>query len=200
MFKIINDFTACHLKDTLNQYINSNTRNLRNTNQYRNVLAKTECFKLSFFPNTIKDWNLLNHEIKSSATIGIFKSRLKKELFGKKYECNYYYYLGRRKVNSILSSMRMGCSSLNFDLYRNQLVNSATCQCGTSEETVFHFFLECNLYLVQRNNLFEELSDLRNLTLNINTLLHGSTSANKQMNEKLHESVSNFIISSKRFF
>jgi len=140
-FKIINDFTASHLKDILNQYINMSRRNLRTTHQYRIFFTRTECFKMSFYPNTIKDWNLLNQEVKRSTTIGIFKSRPRNELYGNKFNCNlYYYYLGQRKINSLLASMRMCCSSLKSDLYRNKLVNSATCECGISDETSFYFF------------------------------------------------------------
>ena len=70
--------------------------------------------KSSFFPNTVKDWNMLNAIVKSSTIIGMFKSRLRTEIFSVDQHCFDYNYLGTRKVNALLATMRTRCSVLNY--------------------------------------------------------------------------------------
>ena len=78
----------------------------------------------------------------------------------------------------------MCCSSLKYDLYRNKLIDSPNCECGLSEESAFHDFFECTLYSIQRNSFLEELSEIRNIQMNISSILHGSPTANQQENKQ----------------
>ena len=127
-FKIINGLASDHLVSILRFHIDNTRRELRNANDLRVIFARTEAFKTSFFPNTMRDWNLLSHDTKSSVNISHFKSKLKNELYNTEQHFAYYYY-GSRKVNTILASMRTRCSILRNDLYRNNVVDSALCDC-----------------------------------------------------------------------
>ena len=60
----------------------------------------------------------------------------------------------------------MKCSKLNHDLSVNNIIENDLCNCGNIE-TAFHFFLECPLYTIFRNDLQMETMFLPNLSLNI---------------------------------
>ena len=60
----------------------------------------------------------------------------------------------------------MKCSKLNHDLSVNNIIEDDLCNCGNIE-TAFHFFLECPLYTIFRNDLQMETMFLPNLSLNI---------------------------------
>ena len=123
-FKIKKNLSASHLNNMLHSYITHTRHPLRNNNYFRTALARTETFKSSFFPNTVKDLNIFNPIVKSSTSIGMFKPRLRTEIFSVDQQCFDYNYLGTRKVNAL---------------------NSASCDCGKSDETYFHYFLSVNI-------------------------------------------------------
>ena len=70
----------------------------------------------------------------------------------KEQNINTYYSMGSRCINSILASMRMRCSQLKSDIYRNNIHFDKYCICG-EEETVFDYFFECRNYINPRNTL-----------------------------------------------
>ena len=125
------------------------------------------------------------------------KSHLHTELFSLDQRCYNYNYLGNRKVNAILASQRTKCSVLKYDLYKNNIVNSALCECGSSDETYFHYFVKCKLYTVIRDTIFKETSFIT--LLNVHKTIHGSRELTKDQNIILHCAVSRFILSSNRF-
>jgi hypothetical protein len=47
------------------------------------------------------------------------------------------------------ASIRMGCSALNSDLFRKNIVNSPHCTCGAIE-TPTHYHLNCPHYNIPR--------------------------------------------------
>ena len=49
--------------------------------------------------------------------IYIYKSRLRTEIFSVDQHCFDCNYLGTRKVNALLATMRTGCSVLKHDLF-----------------------------------------------------------------------------------
>ena len=53
-----------------------------------------------------------------------------------------YYYIGTRLGQILHTRLRMQCSSLNYHLFRKNIVNSPFCQCGATETTA-HFLLHC---------------------------------------------------------
>ena len=67
--------------------------------------------------------------------------------------------LGRTLYNKLswstskIIQLRTGHCSLNSYLHRFGLADSPLCECGTGEETVEHFLLECPLYREQRTEL-----------------------------------------------
>ena len=59
-FEIKNGLSASHLSNILHSYITHTRHSLRNDNDFRTALARTETFKSSYYPYTVKDWNTLS--------------------------------------------------------------------------------------------------------------------------------------------
>ena len=134
-------------------------------------------------------WNSLDDSVRNVNSLNLFKSRL--DRIYPKTNRNYYYYLGNRKMNSLLSSIRTKCSPLRKDLFNNNIIANDLCTCGLSE-TAYHYFFECINYIVQRDRLFNDTIFIPNLTLN--TILHGCPECSNQLNELLFEAVSSYIL------
>ena len=144
------------------------------------IYTRTESFR-SFFPASFRLWNELEQSVRNASSLSEFKSSLCK----KSYKINHYYDYGNRKIRCMLSSIRMHCSTLNHDLTVNNKIDA------------FHYFLECPLYIVQRNQLMLETIFLPSLTLNIKS--NGDERIDTQSNIELHEAVSKYITQTNRF-
>ena len=92
--------------------------------------------------------------------------------------------------------IRTNCSALNSDLFIKNIVDSASCTCG-SIENAYHFFFMCDRYTNQRNDLFHDLNFLPNINLNL--LLYGDVSRSIADNTSIFEAVQKFIERTKRF-
>ena len=90
----------------------------------------------------------------------------------------------------------MKCSKLNHDLSANNIIDNDLCNCGNSE-TAFHFFLECPLYIIFRNDIQMKTMFLPNLSLNI--ILNGDVDSCAQRNIDIHSAVSKYIFKTNRF-
>ena len=51
------------------------TYNLRNSN-IRSIRCRTDLYQRSFLPSSIRDWNNLSNDVKSSPSVSIFKRKL----------------------------------------------------------------------------------------------------------------------------
>jgi hypothetical protein len=72
--KIVTGVVAVPADDYL---IPGSTRTRSNTKHFRHLQTKTEAYRNSFFPRTIKDWNLLPKDLVLSETVETFKSHLR---------------------------------------------------------------------------------------------------------------------------
>ena len=114
------------------------SNNLRNLNHFQNNCANTNLFLNSFFPATIRAWNDLSAEVKDAPSVAAFKSQLNKDL----NKLPSYYKIGTRIGQIFQARLRLGCSSLNADLYRKNIVPCPTCACG-GFESAHHYFFVC---------------------------------------------------------
>ena len=142
------------------------------------IYSRTETFRSSFFPASFRLWNELDHSVKNTDSLSSFKSKLKT----KKHKY-FYHDIGCRKISCILASIRMKCSKLKHDLSMNNIIDNNMCQCGNIE-TAYHFFFECPLYTIYRNDLQIETMFLHSLTLNI--ILNGGITLSAQRNIEIH--------------
>ena len=116
LFKILHGLTPVYLNDLLPPLVQDTTSyNLRNSNHLQNYRANSNLFLNSFFPATIRAWNDLPAKVKDAPSVAAFKSRLNKDL------PPWYYNTGTRIGQILHARLRLGCSSLNADLYRKNI-------------------------------------------------------------------------------
>ena len=160
-----------------------NNLNLRNKNGYVPFPFKGEKFNSSFFPNTTKIWNSLPKEIQVQNLVD-FKISMKKKFKPVRYK---HYSRGSKIGNRHLNRIRVSRSDLNQHKFTIGLADSPECLCHFRSETPEHFFLDCFLYLPERQILlgliehyvpsFKTLTKRRKLVFAILDLNHLSISS-----------------------
>ena len=66
---------------------------------------------------------------------------------------------GDRKSSILHARFRMGCSSLKYDLFSLNIIDSPKCDCGFPNETCKHYFFDCRLYVREREKLCNNLNN-----------------------------------------
>ena len=150
--KIVHRQTTPLIQECLPPLLNSRYPTKRT---FENYPCKKTSFEKSFFPYAIKKWDALEKGLKGLDHIE-FKSRLK-EIFKppkfKHFNCGYKY------PNTLHAQLRLRRSYLNCHLYPIGLSITPACKCGQLE-TVKHFLIDCKLYELAREQLFEKLGGL----------------------------------------
>ena len=100
--------------------------------------------------------------------------------------------------NILHTKLRHRCSPLKADLYRVNLVNDPSCECGCPLEDSIHFFLECPLYINFRNQLFKNIQHLADIS--IEHILFGTDEITVEQNTIIFRNVHSYIRHTKRFF
>ena len=113
-----------------------------------------------FFPQTISKWNALPTETRNSLTLHIFKSRLKNQLLEKAPPS--YYNHGSKRANILHTRLRLGFSSLRSHLFKHNLIDSPVCECKSTDESIFHFFFDCNRHTAVRNTHLDNIIQICN--------------------------------------
>ena len=193
MHKIMKTHEPQYLYELLPNTVNAHVGyNLRNKDNIREFLCRTEKFKNSFIPSTIKSWNALSEEQKNENDIDKFKSNL---CPGKK--CNKLFYYGERKTNVIHAQLRLKCSNLNSDLYNMHVIDSPKCPCGFDTENAQHFFFSCPLYDFERMQMLNITGQITDVT--IEHFLFGNDRLTYENNITIFSAVHKFIKDSGRF-
>ena len=104
---------------------------LCNADNLRQIHASSRSYYDSFLPSTIREWNKLPDDVKSTPSLLSFKHKLEEDTS----KTPKYYYCGDRISQILNTSLRTGCSALRYYLYNRNLVSDALCQCGTIENT-----------------------------------------------------------------
>ena len=92
----------------------STTYNLRNANNFRHTLSRTQLYYRSFLPSSIRAWNDLSLEVRQSNSIQSFKYQLNKKL----KKPPKYYYIGNRLSQIQHTQLTTDCSSLNHYFFK----------------------------------------------------------------------------------
>lgn len=200
MYKIFNNLAPVYLTELLPPTVGHFQHHfLRNNFNIHNFRPRTAIFANSYFPSTINLWNELDQDIRSSGSIGQFVYRLKQ-----KYAINKppaWYLHGNRKFNILLCRLRNKCSILKSDLFRCNLVDSEACVCGYQTESVYHYFFQCPIYVMQREQLMRSMSNigLSVNIINLNLLLCGSSNMSYDKNIQIVDIVHVYMSNTKRF-
>ena len=185
-----------YLMDCISNYTDDNYYNTRNRSHYRVPRCRLDIFSKSFFPSSIRTWNLLPLDIRSIQSSPNFKNTIRRNDIS--FLVPKYYFIGNRIENILHTKLRHRCSPLKADLYRVNLVNDPSCECGCPLEDSIHFFLECPLYINFRNQLFKNIQHLADIS--IEHILFGTDEITVEQNTILFRNVHSYIRHTKRFF
>jgi hypothetical protein len=142
-YKIVHNEAPVYLTNLLLPRVGENNRyNLRNQDDFTLLPVRTESFRKSFFPQTIRDWNQLSDEVATSRSIGIIKSKLNNILLRSHHPHPWYYQENTRFSGIHPERLRNNCSALNFHLFINHVKDNSQClSCPNSIEDPVHYFL-----------------------------------------------------------
>lgn len=200
-YNIQNNNVPEYLSNLIPQKIQSMTvYPLRNGNDIIIPFCRLALTNDSFIPSTIRLWNNLDDSTRDVESINKFKTELKNRYPQSNIFVPKQYEFGNRKLNIILTQLRCFASSLNYDLYRVNIISDPSCRCGVNREDSYHFFFKCILYSDIRNKMFESLRWLPNdCKINIELLTSGSCLLSLEQNQTIFKNVFEFIKSSERF-
>ena len=181
-----------------------NTRSKGGYIPFKNQHKLGTKFEKSFFPHTAHLWNSLPKHAQCK-NIPDFKVYIKKDLKPERYK---HFAKGNKLSNTLLTKIRVGRSDLNQHKFTVGLADSPQCDCLFREESSLHYFLDCFLYLPERQvllNLFEHyIPKFKTFTKRkqLDIILRGVNLENDEFistNISLTLAVQNFIIHTKRF-
>ena len=142
----------------------------------------------------VKDWNNLPCAVRDADSTNYFKQRLNQD----RVRIPKYFYTGKQKIQILHTRLRTGYSSLNFDLFSKNILDSPLCACGRGEiENADYYFLRCPLYRDYRTELINTV--LLYTTLTLNVLLSGDEMLSHTSNVAIFESVQRYRLATKRF-
>ena len=153
--------------------------------------SRTNLYGNSFIPLATREWNSLSEDKKSCTSLTTFKHLLDFD----KINVPKYFYIGERMAQILHTLLRLGCSSLNADLFNNHVSDTDKCLCGLPE-TAKHFILYCPYYTQLRHLTIHSIS----VAIDVDILLKGCPLYSEQVNGEIFNVVQNFIIRSNRFW
>ena len=201
MFKIINEEAPNYLINLIPK--NQHTIVTRNST-IPAFYCRTDCFKYSFFPSTLKDWFNLNEYIRNSESIAIFKNRLLSLI--RPSQSNVYNIFDPIGLK-LLTRLRLGFSHLNEHKFRHNFQDclNPLCSCSLNTEDTLHYLLHCHHFSHHRidlinsvksvSNDFESYSDNEKRDI----LLYGDSRFDSDKNKIILESTLTYIKNSNRF-
>ena len=119
-----------------------------------------------------------------------------------------HFSRGNKFTNSMITIIRIGRSDLNQHKFTIGLTDSPACLCHYKQESPEHYFLDCFLYLQERQALFSLIehyvSKFKRMTKKnkLNIILVGLNIDNEEfvhLNTILTKAAQNFILKTKRF-
>ena len=174
------------------------TRNSDNITPFK---VRHNFFKNCFCLSVISQWNKLDHEIRNSVSLEIFK----------KYLLNYFRpnsnYVFKPLGLKLLTRLRIGYSYLKEHKFKHSFQDFVyhLCSCGNDMESKVHFFLHYANFTTQRQILLTELKSINASILAENensvviTLLFGKPDFDYPNNKEIINATTSFILTTERF-
>ena len=145
LFKILEDpSTPEYLKSPVPPF-RVRTGATRSGNVIPPLVAKTNYYQESFYPDAIRCWNNLDSTLRNSTSLGVFKSNILKIIRQPKRSIfNIHDPKGLKR----LFQLRLGLSPLRYHKKRHGFRDTPndTCMCQITAETTEHFLLHCNIH------------------------------------------------------
>jgi len=202
-YKIYNNLTPTYLRDPIPPR-RIHLFGTRSGNVLNEIRCNSSRYRNSFYPDSIKSWNLIGPELRNSQTILTFK----KHVLALIRPCIKSIYEIYDPISiKCLYQLRVGLSPLYDHKMRHKFRDTLSSNCIVCKQTenCEHFFLFCTLFNESRltflnsvSNLYPNLHNLSHKD-QVKLFLYGHTSLNFNINKSLLESTLKFILDSKRF-
>ena len=204
-YKINNNLTPPYLKPAIPPPRGPMYGN-RRENVTREITCRTVRFENSFYPDSVKSWNNIGNELRSSTTIQKFKSNLISFIRPNK---KTFYGIHDPLGIKLLFRLRVGLSELKSHKIKHNFQDtpSDVCDCGNEPENSLHFFIKCPLHDPSRINLVRStrnilrannLTDLSQAEL-VHVYMYGHPETNYNENCQVLKASLKFIKETKRF-
>ena len=212
-YKIVNNLAPAYLIRNLE--FNDNVKYSLRTSNYQQIKPK-HCrltnYKNSFFPECTKIWNSLPENVKKSDNICIFKKRINDYLSenSTRRPTSHIKHLHDGFFGSFLTHVKLNLSPLRAHLFKYNIIDNPFCpSCGDEIETAEHFFLDCKIYIQNRQKMLTNLFKLdpsltlRNKPAIMDFIISGSSCPDKNqlslINNEIFRHVKIYIATTKRF-
>ena len=192
LYKMKNNLTPTYLSSLVPETFECTIYNLRDAQNIRPILTRTQLYYRSFLPSSIRDWNELPVEVRNFTSLVSFKFQLNKD----NPEIPKYYSEGNRFLQIQHTRLRTGYSSLNQHLSSENKTDNPLCVCGSFESTK-HFLFDCIRYKHIRTNMINIVSVY--CTPSLNVLLSQDSHLDNYANERIFLAVQRFKDDSRRF-
>ena len=168
--------------------------NLRTHGNISQISAQKQCYIKSFFPSTIKEWNMPPIDIRNSRSLNVFERRLKLH-FPSPIKMPWFS-VGERFVNIHHTRIRIGCSKLKAHLHFNLHVeDDPSCRCGFGIEDPYHFLFACPLYMYAQKRvvMLDSIPHIKpDIAPELSLLLRGDINLTFDQNKAIFEYVPSF--------
>ena len=156
-YKIMNNLTPNYLKTPIPP-LQEHLFGHRVSNVIKPISCRTEKYKNSFFPDSIISWNGIGPDIRGAKSLSVFKTNILKIIRPKKRSMfSIHHPIGIKWI----FQLRVGLSPLKSHKKRHNFQDTPDNKCVcTNAETTPHFLLECPIFTLYRNNLFETLNPI----------------------------------------
>ena len=165
--------------------------------------VRTAKYMNSFFPSTIKSWNVIVRDIQPCLSISKFKQNLLALI--RPVPRSTFDIRDFSGLKSIYQ-LRVGLSQLKCHKRRHKFPDTPSdwCDCHCAPEDTHHFLLKCSLYTNARLKLISSVSsiltvDLRHLLDDPHLYLYGHSSLTKPANTSIVLSTIQYINETDRF-
>ena len=161
-------------------------------------------FKNSFFPSIVIEWNNLDPNLRSAASLRVFKKSLLKFI---RPSPNNVFNCYNCKEMKHLTRLRLDSSHLREHKFKHNFQDTLNpfCSRGLDVEANTHFHLYCPLLTNRRCTLLSTVNDIDSSLTNTNDsmlthiLLFGKASLDISANTPILNATMNYIISKNRF-
>jgi hypothetical protein len=205
-YKIGNMLTPIYLTELLLRMQREISQfSLRSVGNFSLLRCRTVRYYESFFPSTIKLWNVQSLDIRNSQSILIFKAKLRSHFSPSEYNKLFNNSVTRR-LSVLYTRLRLGHCALNDYLFKINCKTSPICSCGIDNESVMHYLLHCPLFVAQSASLLASALQTcsacwmrSNDKKIVEIFLNGISGFDCVCNRSIFPEVQNFILNTGRF-
>ena len=178
--------------------------NTRNTDKITLFVLNITFSKILFFPSNVIEWNKLDPNLRSAASLNVSKKKLLKVI---RPSLNSIFNCHNCRGIKYLTRLRLGLSNLRKDKCKRTFQNTLNpyYSCGLNVEIIYIFFLHCPFFTNQRCTILSTVNDIDSCLINTGDttlteiLLLGKASLYITVNTLIRNATMNYIISTNKF-